>query len=318
MKLLKPFYTLVTLMVVSLFLLSCEKAPEEELSLSILAGPTGISVAQILQEQPVYRGYQVVPRIFTAPTEIVPTMVTGNSDVVAIPLNLGAKLSTAKGVDYRLVAITGTGMLQIITRDSAIQDFASIQGKSVYGAGQGGTPEIVYNLLATEKGVITPLDFTYNSPSQLVTALMEGVVDTALLPEPFATLALTKQDLSVAVNMQTLWKEVFSTDETYPMTGIFVSSQLLEEEPKVVKDFLSGLEASIQWVHANPADAGAVTEEWGIMKAAVAQKSIPNLALTYIDGERAKSMTINFFERLLTESPASIGGSLPKDDFYGF
>ncbi len=297
-------------------LTSCSNKPTNELTLSVLAGPTGISMAEILQEPPVYKDYQVSPRIFTSPLEVVPTMVTGESDIVAIPLNLGAKLYTAKGVQYSLVAITGTGMLQIITRDQNIQEFQDLENSTVYGAGQGGSPEIIYNILAKNRGVDSPLDFTYNAPSQLATAVMEGLVDTALLPEPFVTLALSRPDLFVAVDIQDEWISSIGQGETYPMTGIFISSELLNSEPKVVEQFLDDLESSIQWVQNNPEDAGAIVEEWGIMKSSVAEKAIPNLALTFITGDTAQSMATVYLNQLFLQDPSSVGGSLPDENFY--
>ncbi len=297
-------------------LTSCSEEPLEELRLSVLAGPTGISMAEILQEPPVYKEYQVSPWVFTSPLDIVPTMVTGESDIVALPLNLGAKLYTAKGIDYSLVAITGTGMLQIITRYPSIQDFYDLENTTVYGAGQGGSPEIVYNILAQEKGIESPLNFTYNAPSRLAAALMEGLVDTALLPEPFVTLALGRQDLFVAIDIQDEWSATIGQGETYPMTGIFVSADLLNNQPKVVDQFLSDLESSIQWVLQSPEDAGVVSEKWGIMKGAVASKAIPNLALTFLRGDDAKRMSEVYLQQLFLQDPSSVGGSLPVDTFY--
>ncbi len=295
---------------------SCSTDPTGEFTLSVLAGPTGISMAEMLEEPPVYKEYQVVPRVFTSPLEIVPTMVTGESDIVAIPLNLGAKLYTAKGVNYSLVAITGTGMLQVITRDSSIQDFQDLENSTVYGAGQGGSPEVVYNILAKNRDIHAPLDFTYNAPSQLATALMEGLVDTALLPEPFVTLVLNRPDLSVVVDIQEEWISSVGQGETYPMTGIFISSEFLNNQPKVVNLFLDDLESSIQWVQENPEDAGAIVEEWGIMKSSVAEKAIPNLALTFITGDTAQSMATVYLNQLFLQDPSSVGGSLPDENFY--
>ncbi len=314
--------TTAVVLCVLILLTGWKQSNSEPVSLGAFAGPTGIAVAGVLAESPSYGGGEfydglyIEEQLFSAPTEVVPFLVRGDLDVVTLPLNLGVKLYTQRNIPYKLVAITGTGMLQVITRDPAITNLQDLATATVYGAGKGGTPDLVYSILATENGVESALDFTYNAPVQLTAALIEGLVDTALLPEPFATKALATSGLRTAVNMQNLWKDTLGVADSYPMTGIFVSAEFIESNPEAVRSLMQDIEASINWVEAEPQEAAQMVEEAGIMKAALAEQAIPNLELTYVTGATLQTMVESYVETLLQYAPATIGGAMPSANIY--
>ncbi len=300
-----------------LLLAGCTKKESEPLKLGFFTGPTGISVAQILEESPTYKGpMHVEPRIFSAPPEVVPFLVKGELDIVTLPLNVGIKLIQAKGVEYKLAAVTGTGMLQVISRDSSLTTLKDLENTTVYGMGKGGTPELVYNILTQEGEVYAPLDFTYNAPVQLLAALREGLIDTALLPEPFVTTALVEPLLHRVIDIDEVWKELIGNPDTYPMTGVYVRSDLVDKHPQVVKALLEDIEKSIQWVQENPRSAGNVLEKFGIMKSTLVERSIQNLELTYIDGSEMRKMVSAYVEVVLPYDAASVGGKTPGAELF--
>ena len=66
----------------------------------------------------------------------------------------------------------------------------------------------------------------------------------------------------------------------------------------------------------NLEEAAALTEQYGIIKAAVAQQAIPECNIVFISGEEMKTMASGFYEVLLEADPTAVGGQLPGDDFY--
>ena len=60
-----------------------------------------------------------------------------------------------------------------------------------------------------------------------------------------------------------------------------------------------------------------LVEDYGIMaSAAVAEQAIPSCNVTYIDGEEMRAMVSAYLQVLYDLDPASVGGTLPGDDFY--
>ena len=69
---------------------------------------------------------------------------------------------------------------------------------------------------------------------------------------------------------------------------------------------------------ANDIDgASSLCEAYGIIpKAAVAKKAIPNCHISYLSGEDMKKTANENLTVLFNANPSSVGGELPKDDFW--
>ena len=91
----------------------------------------------------------------------------------------------------------------------------------------------------------------------------------------------------------------------------------MEAYPSAVASFLRDYKASITYLLENPDDGCAMIEANGIFaKAAVAKKALPNCNICYLDGEDMKAAMEIYLSALAGINAASIGGSLPSEDFY--
>ena len=96
-----------------------------------------------------------------------------------------------------------------------------------------------------------------------------------------------------------------------------VRTEFLEQYPVTVKEFLNDYKASIEYLLENTAEASLMIESNGIFqKAAIAEKAIPNCNVCYLDGAEMKNAMEIYLGALYQINPASIGGALPKADFY--
>ena len=57
-------------------------------------------------------------------------------------------------------------------------------------------------------------------------------------------------------------------------------------------------------------------EKYGIVKAAVAEKAIPDCNIVCITGDNMKTMASGYLQVLYDQNPESVGVKLPGDDFY--
>ena len=80
--------------------------------------------------------------------------------------------------------------------------------------------------------------------------------------------------------------------------------------------FLKEYAASTGYVNANVAEAAQLVGQYDIVEASVAEKAIPYCNIVCITGEEMKTSVEGYFQVLFDQNPASVGGTLPGDDFY--
>ena len=87
--------------------------------------------------------------------------------------------------------------------------------------------------------------------------LIAGKVDTGILPEPLVTQVLLKnKNLKVVLDFQTEYLRTKNVANTYPLSCVVVKSELLNSNPYAIKEFISALEKSINFVKSEPFNAG--------------------------------------------------------------
>ena len=149
------------------------------------------------------------------------------------------------------------------------------------------------------------------------TALASGEVHIAVLPEPMVTIArAANPDLTAALDLTAEWDKVAPAGSLV-QGCVVVRKAFADAHPNEVKAFLTEYQASIEYLTAEPDQAGQMIEEAGIFaKAAVAAKAIPNCNVCFVSGADMQAPLTEFLTALSTVAPQSIGGSVPEDDFY--
>jgi NitT/TauT family transport system substrate-binding protein len=103
----------------------------------------------------------------------------------------------------------------------------------------------------------------------------------------------------------------------YPMTVLVVDADYAKAESANIRVILNALKASIEWVVANPAEAGALVEKHDLgLRAPVVTAAIPRSNYVFIPAREARPALEALYGTFLQFSPASIGGGLPTDSFY--
>lgn len=100
------------------------------------------------------------------------------------------------------------------------------------------------------------------------------------------------------------------------MGALVVRKSFADSNEEAFDHFLEEYRNSVDYVNKNPQQAAVISEKHNIMPAAVAQKAIPNCNIVFIDGTEMKTKTADFLKVLYQSDPKSVGGTLPKDDFY--
>jgi NitT/TauT family transport system substrate-binding protein len=125
--------------------------------------------------------------------------------------------------------------------------------------------------------------------------------------------------LKAAGNIQDEWAKAngAAPGSSYPMTVLVVDAAFAKAQPEAVRIILADVKASIEWIRANPAEAGALVEKHNLgLRAPAVRASIPRSNYIFIPAVEARPSLESLFKAFLEFAPQSIGGALPKDSFY--
>ena len=303
----------------ALLLVSAAVAAEEALTVYGLKGPSGVGMVKLFETPPAVPGTKVTVEALASADLMVARFVSGEAKIGILPPNVAAKLASA-GKPLAVVAVVGNGMLSLVTSDTSVRSVASLRGKEVYVAGQGATPDFVFRRILASRGLDSEKDLSLRysmAYPEMAQSLIAGRISTAVLPEPFATMALAGgKGLSVPFDMQAEWKAAGGSSD-YPMTVLVVDTRFADEHPAAVAAIAAAYRAAVDWVVAKPKEAGALVERADLgLKAPVAAAAIPRSAYVFIPAAEARSDLEALFSVFLSLSPASIGGKLPDSRFY--
>jgi len=294
--------------------------PSPAVRLGVLKGPSGIGMIYLFENAPrLSSGAKLETALVASADLMVPKLVSGEYSMAVLPVNMAAKLRES-GVPIELAAIVGNGMVKFLSSDDSIVDLASLKGKEIYVAGQGATPDYLLRTLLKSAGLDPSADLklSYSMPyPEMAAAVASGKISSAVLPEPFATVALkANPKLRTALDLGKLWTKATGQD-SYPMTALVVSSKFAASDPRSVRNILAAVRSSIAKVQADPAAAAALVEKHDFgLKAAVAREAIPRSAYVYETAAQARPAVEALLKVFLELAPASVGGTLPDDGFY--
>lgn len=317
-RILRATGLLLFAVLVPLSQLSASPIPAQ-VTIAGLRGPTSIGMLHLIEGKPTLAGTATRYEIVSTPDLMVSRILTGSADFAFLPLNLAANLY-AKGVPIELAATTGDGVLYLLSSRPDVQSVADLRGKRIYNIARGSTPEFMLDFVLEHNGIDpssdVTVDYTY-SHIELAQAMAAGRVDLGVLPEPFATIAISKNPrLRVVVDFQKQWARFHGGGAAYPTSALVVRRSLARRDPQLVSAFLGAEKESIAWAVAHPAAAGTLAERYLGMPGAVVAAAMPRLNLRFASASEAYGQVQTFLTEFLAFDPKSIGGKLPDSGFY--
>jgi NitT/TauT family transport system substrate-binding protein len=294
-------------------------APVVGLTIYGSKGPSGVSMIRLFEEPPKAEGFDIKVEALAQADLMAAKFIAGEAKIGILPPNVAAKIASG-GKRLQIAAVTGTGMLSLISADPAVRRIEDLRGRTVEVAGQGATPDYVFRKILLSKGLNPDTDLTLGyalAYPEIAQSLIAGRVSLALLPEPFATMALSgRPDLTLVTDVQQEWINAGGAGN-YPMTVLVVDAGYAAANPALIHGVLNALKASVEWVTANPAAAGDLVEKHELgLQARVVTAAIPRSNYIYIPAAEARPALEALYRAFLDFSPESIGGALPGDAFY--
>lgn len=319
-KILSIFLAILMISVSLVALSSCgDKKIDGEINVTTLNGTTGFGMAPLMKENS--QGTTENKYNFDVqsdPSVVLAGLINGSIDIAALPTNAAANAYNKTNGGVQIIAINTLGVLYLVTNNIDVTSFNDLEGKTIYCPAQN--PFFITKYLVEANNLsdkITIDSSTYATADALRAAVIAGSVDYAVLPEPMVTIAKSSNaNLKTTLDFTTEWNKV-SGGKQLVQGCVVVRTEFLNQYPGSVKAFLKKYKSSIEALNNDPTTSASYIKEFGIFaNDKVAAKAIPNCNIAYLDGAEMKAAMSGFLDAMYSVAPASIGNTIPNDDFY--
>lgn len=226
---------------------------------------------------------------FDSGTTAAEAFLAGSLDLTFIGPNPAINaFAQSDGEAVRIVAgSTSGGAFLVVTPE--ITSVEQLRGTTIATPSLGNTQDVALRAWLKENGIETTADgggdvtILPQKNSTTLESFINGDIDGAWVPEPWATRLIDEGQGAVLVDERDLWAE---TGGEYVTTHLIVRTEFLQDHPDLVKAVIEGLADAIDLINADPVKAQAdvvaqITEITGTApKADTIAKSFANLTFT--------------------------------------
>ncbi|WP_028263877.1 ABC transporter substrate-binding protein [Atopobium fossor] len=255
-----------------------------------------------------------------APDQVLPLIIKGDADIALVPSNAASVLYNKTKGGVQVIDINTLGVLSVVTGDTSVNTFANLEGRTVYMAGQGASPEYTFRYLLKQAGLTDKVTLEFKSEhTECVALLASDPKAVAILPQPFTTAALAKDtNLKAPIALVDVWNEYAKDSGSQFVTGVtVVRKEFAQQYPDAIVDFLDRHSRSVHAVNEDPVSAAQLVVEADIVpNEKIAQAAIPGCNIVCVTGGEMKKALSGYLSVLHDFDSASVGGSLPQDNFY--
>ncbi len=246
-------------------------------------------------------------------SQVLPRILKKEQALFIIPSNLAVKLRT-KDPAIRLVGVTSLGLLSLVSADPSVSGVKDLRGKAVAIGDPGSSPDAVSRILFARAGVRPKI--VYSSSPEIARQFLGGRIDTAVLPEHAATLAVTARTNARRIaEWKTVWAERFPGSPGIPQTALVTRSEFLDGNGKAVRELVARYRDAVDWCRKFPARASRLgIRSLGLkVPPAVVERSIPHMNLVFLSGKTARKDLLDYFRALAAVDGALTGNPLPDE-----
>lgn len=302
----------------------------EKINVAAIKGPTAMGMIDLFDKNGKYN-----TQLVSDPAQIASMLTTGDADIAACPLNVAANLYNKTNGKIKILGINTLGVLYVVTNGIEINKLSDLSGKTVVMAGQGTTAQYITNYILEKNNLNESVKIEYLSEhSEVMTKLVSGQAQIAVLPEPFVSVATAKNAaVKSAISLTDEWNNVNSETEL-AMGCVVVSTEFAEKNKDAVDAFISDVKKSAEGVNVNAYQSVLKMIENGIIDKAVlnttetnekkaqalkeahAAETVSRSNIVFIDGQELKTIADENFKILFESDAKSIGGKLPDSAIY--
>ena len=276
------------------------------LQISAPKGPPSVPLIKMIQDNPNYK-LNLYTDILT---EVIPKFIKEEDNIFIMPTNVAAKFYN-KGLNVKILNITSSGILYILSSNSKINNLNDIKNKEIYVPAPGSSPDILTRYIFNKKNI--DIKIKYGSSPEITKLFISGRIDLCVLPEPFATKAINKNKKGKRIlNFKTEWKNITGSSNI-PQVGLVTKKIYAQNNRKEIIKMLKDYKNAVKWVNKNPQKAAILAEKKLGINSEIIKKSIPKMNLISVEKNSAYKVLKNYFSILNTVNKKLIGGKIPDE-----
>ncbi len=199
---------------------------------------------------------------FNSGTEVIEALFSGAIDASFIGPNPAINgFAKSDGEALRIVAGTTSGGASLVVRDG-INSPADLKGTTLASPSLGNTQDVALRAWLKEQGLNADTEgggdvsIRPQENADTLTTFLDGTIDGAWVPEPWATRLILEGKGHTLVDEKTLWD-----GGQFVTTHLIVSTKYLDEHPDLVEGLVGGLIDSLDEIKADPDAARTETND---------------------------------------------------------
>lgn len=292
-----------------LIMCSCRNVPRstDTIRVSVLRGPSAIALAEWFGKAPVIDGKQFVIELVDAPDLMQALLIKGETDLAVLPMISAANLYN-KGIRYPLQGCPVWGTLFLVGKERP-QEISAVK-PVLHLFGRGTTPDILARSYLAQHQLDYTINYTFSTAAEVTQGLLAGKVETAVLGEPFLSMALQKDTtLQILADLNNQDAAIAG----FPQTAILCAPSLAGKHRQINSLLL----ASCRFAAEHPEQAIDILEKQGVFKPGMLSTAgIERCQIRYVPVSEAKAEIIRFLQLIEKFEPEALGNKLPDDGFY--
>ena len=195
---------------------------------------------------------------FDSGTEAAEALLAGSLDIAFIGPNPAINaFARSNGEAIRIIAGSTSGGAFLVVRP-AITSAEQLRGATLATPSLGNTQDVALRAWLAGTGLQTDpegggdVSILPQKNSTTLDAFVNGSIDGAWVPEPWATRLIEEGNGTVLVDEADLWPQ---TDGQFVTTHVVVRTSFLTKHPALVQAFLVGLADAVDRIAADPTKA---------------------------------------------------------------
>jgi NitT/TauT family transport system substrate-binding protein len=284
----------------------------------VLYTPRGPSLFPVISlRQQMIHGPRIV--FWNTPEEITALLLSGEAECALLPVTLGAAIHQ-RGLPMVLLGVIQWDLFSLLVPSG--ESFASLkdlgEGPLYLPFGRGTTADVLVRSSLRKAGIVpdVSLRLLYAPPQEIAALLGAGKARYAVLPEPFASLALSKARVERGLPLRRLWQDEAGERLHLPVTGLFVSRRSFDAKPDFFRDLERQYLLSLKWGESHFAQAVDFLRQDFPFPREILEAALRECDFTYRPGSSVCKELRIFYEYLCERAPESCGGVPEKDFFY--
>ncbi len=289
------------------------------ITIACLKGPSSMGIIKFTDSINTAGSQNIKIEILNEPIQVRKMMIEGNADFAFLPANMAA-ITYNKGLNYKLIAISGWGNLYLTGQDTVIKEWGDLRNKKVNVMAKGMVPDVVFRQLLEKNGIMPDKDITldYSFPTHidLANAVAAGQAELGVIAEPMVSMAMHRnKQLHTILDLNSEWNRL----QGVPMaqTAFIGRTGTLQDEPQMTAQIISACKRSFLWVNNNPDSAAVLIVKYDILPDhEVAANSIPRSNINFVIARNIHTQILEFLDIFYKMNPDIIGGKIPDENFF--